>query len=83
MTMQLGANWYRTRAHYSDALVTRRSVGSEGPSLCSTENFPVTVFDAEAHAAIEETYGLTPKTIESLPLCKKCVRRMAKLDGAA
>lgn len=80
--MELVSNYYRTRAHYPATFRKNLFAGSEGTSLCSTEAMPVTIFDKAAHEAHEQQYHLTPKPIESLPLCKKC-ERIAKKRTAA
>jgi hypothetical protein len=81
--VELASNWYRTRAHYSSALEpARHGDGREGEALCSRANMSVFVYDKAAHEAHERKYSLTPKPIESLPLCKKC-ERAAKTVTAA
>lgn len=85
--IELAANYYTTRAHYSDNLADRRfSAGRSGYSLCNTESNPVRVYDQTASTADQVRWGGSPKSvkkIEDLPVCKKCAKAAEKRQSSS
>lgn len=87
--LEPASNHYLTRRHLSDNLqvghrASHGRVGRRGFSLCSTVANPVEVMDQAEHNYWSQRYELRDaKSIESLPLCKKCENKAAKRSGAS
>lgn len=86
--LELASNYHQTRAHYSDNLSPEhaRYVGGQtGEALCSGLNSYVGVYNDVEHQGMAESWNGAhkPKPVASLPLCKRCERKVAKLAVAS